>query len=154
MKTTNPKKTLIRSLFALSIIIGASAFVFNLKPDAEVKHEFPDYKEIFKQSLTDSGLVNKELKMTHMRLAPGQTDTVSHRHACELFIYVIEGELEYRRDKNPSVKFKKGEVLYEPPYSLHTLHKNPSKTKESKLLLVQVATKGKQTYLPEYSEKK
>jgi len=87
-------------------------------------------------------------------LQPGYSDTVSHRHACEVLIYVQEGELEHREGNKPSVIYKKGQVLREVPYSLHTLHKNPSKSEITKLLLTFLCTKGKPQYLREYPEVK
>jgi quercetin dioxygenase-like cupin family protein len=112
------------------------------------------YEPIFTQALSDSGLINKEVKMALHTLQPGYSDTVSHRHGCEVLIYVQEGALEYREGNKPSVIYKKGQVLREVPYSLHTLHKNPSNTESTKLLLIFLYTQGKPTYLREYPEAK
>lgn len=114
---------------------------------------FPAYKNVLTTALSDSGLVNKEIKFLQMTLAPGVSDTVAHRHPCEVFLYVQEGALEYREGNKKSVIYKKGEILHEIPNSLHTLHKNPSKTEPTKLLLVFIYTKGKPTYVREYYEK-
>jgi quercetin dioxygenase-like cupin family protein len=99
-------------------------------------------------------LVNKEIQFVRFTLKPGQTDTTSHRHPCEVFIYVQEGTFEYREGNKKSILLKKGEMLHEKPNTLHTLTKNPSKTEQTKLLLTFLYTKGKPTYVREYPEVK
>jgi quercetin dioxygenase-like cupin family protein len=111
---------------------------------------------VFSKNLTDSGLVNKKITINEFTLAPGFVDTVSHRHGAEVFIYVIEGEFEYRLGKNESKIYKKGEVVHEAPYSLHTLAKNPSTTEPTRLLLTFLFTDGPKApiYVREYPDKK
>lgn len=108
------------------------------------------WKPILTDSLTDAGLVNKEIQFVRFTLKPGHTDTTSHRHPCEVFIYVQEGTFEYREGNKKSILLKKGEMLHERPNSLHTLAKNPSKTERTILLLMFLNTKGKPTYVQEY----
>ncbi len=115
--------------------------------------DFPAYKNVLTAALADTGLVNKEIKFVQLTLAPGVADTVAHRHPCEIFLYVQEGTLEYREGNKKSVVYQQGEVLHEIPYSLHTLHKNPSLTVPTRLLLVAIYTKGKPTYVREYPDK-
>ena len=119
-----------------------------------VNEDFPSRRSVLTKSLTDSGLINKEMHFLQITLPPGATDTVSHRHPCEIFLYIQEGELEYREGKNESVIFRKGEILHEVPNNLHTLHRNPSKNEPTKLLIVFLYTKGKELYIREYPEVK
>jgi quercetin dioxygenase-like cupin family protein len=104
---------------------------------------FPAYKNVLTKVLTDSGLVNKEIKFLQMTLAPGASDTIAHRHQCEVFIYVQEGSLVYREGSKKPVTYRQGEILHEIPYSLHTLHANASTSEPVKLLLVFLYTTGK-----------
>jgi quercetin dioxygenase-like cupin family protein len=94
------------------------------------------------KALTDSGLVNKKIRISESTFAPGYIDTISHRHAAEVFIYVVEGTLEHRMGKNESVIYKKGQILHEPPYTLHSLTKNPSTTEPVKVLITFLYTDG------------
>jgi quercetin dioxygenase-like cupin family protein len=148
--------------------ISLAAFMlttfFTVNAYAQAGHSHGDKKSsvkttwvnVFGKALTDSGLVNKKMTFHEFTLAPGYTDTTSHRHGAEVFIYVVEGEFEYRLGKNESKIFKKGEVVHEPPYSLHTLTKNPSTTNPAKVLLMFLFTEGPGApiYVREYPEKK
>jgi quercetin dioxygenase-like cupin family protein len=118
----------------------------------EMSKQNPEMKfeNIVKLALGDSGLVNKNIEFNELTLDPGFSDTISHRHPCETFVYVIEGDIEYREGKKPVEVFKTGSVLYERPNSLHTLLKNPNKSKPTRVLLVYLYTKGKPTYVREY----
>jgi hypothetical protein len=152
------------SPFCFRLVFGLAVLLSGLQTSHAQLHQshdnpggkpedFPAYKNVLTAALADSGLVNKEIKFVQLTLGPGVADTVSHRHPCEIFLYVQEGSLEYREGNKNSVVYQQGQVLHEIPYSLHTLHKNPSKTAPTKLLLVAIYTKGKPTYLREYPDK-
>jgi quercetin dioxygenase-like cupin family protein len=108
------------------------------------------------QVLTDSGMVNKKIRISESTYPPGFADTVSHRHAAEIFIYIIEGTLEHRMRNDTAVLYKKGQLVHEPPYSLHTLTRNPSATEPVKLLFTFIYTDGPGTpkTIREYPVKK
>ncbi|MEJ7645308.1 MAG: cupin domain-containing protein [Chryseolinea sp.] len=110
--------------------------------------------EIINKALTDSGHVNKSFRMIEYTLAPGHNDTISHRHGAEIFIYVVKGSFEYSLNKTKPVLLTQGQVIHEPPYSLHTLTRNPSKTDSTKLLLNVVYNNGASFYIREYPDKK
>ena len=112
------------------------------------------FVEIFSKALTDSGLVNKKVRISELTMLPGHSDTISHRHGAEILIYVLEGSFEYRLGNNEPVLYTKGQVLHEAPYSLHTLTRNPSRTETAKLLLTFIHTDGAPLYIREYPEKK
>jgi quercetin dioxygenase-like cupin family protein len=152
------------SSFCFGLVLGLAALLLGLHTAHAQLHQlhdnpggkpedFPSYKNVLTTALADSGLVNKEIKFVQLTLGPGVVDTVAHRHPCEVFLYVQEGTLEYREGNKNPVVYQQGQVLHEIPYSLHTLHKNPSKTAPTKLLLVAVYTKGKPTYVREYPDK-
>jgi quercetin dioxygenase-like cupin family protein len=110
--------------------------------------------EIINKALTDSGHVNKGFRMIEYTLAPGHNDTISHRHGAEIFIYVVKGSFEYRLRKENPILLTEGQVIHEPPYSLHTLTRNPSTTDSTKLLLNVVYNNGSPFYIREYPEQK
>jgi quercetin dioxygenase-like cupin family protein len=111
---------------------------------------------VMDKALTDTGLINKKLLALEYTFAPGYIDTISHRHGAEVFIYVVEGTLEHRLGKNEPIIFKKGQMLHEAPYALHTLTKNTSNTEPLKLLITFVYTNGPNApkFIREYPVKK
>jgi quercetin dioxygenase-like cupin family protein len=114
------------------------------------------WKLIASAALTDTGLINKKFNANEYILAPAHTDTITHRHAAETFIYVVEGSIEHRGAGNAkSTILKKGQILHERPYTLHSLTKNTSTTEAAKLLVMFIYTDGPGAprYLREYHEK-
>src|SRR5690606_10087915 len=111
---------------------------------------------VMEKALTDSGLVNKKIRIIEYTFPPGHTDTISHRHGAAVFIYVSEGTLEHRLGENETLTFKKGDMAHEMPYSLHTLTKNASTTEPLKLLITFLFTDGPGAplYIREYPLKK
>jgi quercetin dioxygenase-like cupin family protein len=73
--------------------------------------------------------------MVEVTLSPGQA-SAPHRHPGPVFGYVIEGEYEWAIDDKPARKLKAGETFYEPTGCLHRVSKNPSDTKQTRLLAV------------------
>ena len=160
-------KSILFRLFRTDFLACAGLAVLLLPaPDAKAQHNHAPatkgsksddnaaWKHILTDSLTDVGLVNKEIQFIRLTLEPGKTDTTAHRHPCEIFVYVLEGTLEYREGSKKSVVFNKGDILHEKLNSVHTLTRNPSKTEQTKLLLVFINTKGMPTYVKEYPEVK
>jgi quercetin dioxygenase-like cupin family protein len=127
-------RSILLRLFRTSFLPFLGLAVLLLQaPDAKAQHhnapatkgnksdDNAAWKHILTDSLTDSGLVNKEIQFNRLTLEPGKTDTTAHRHPCEIFVYVQEGTLEYREGNKKSVIFNKGEILHEKLNSLHTL---------------------------------
>ena len=108
------------------------------------------WRPLIRQALSDSGLVDKEVQIIQYGVPAGRVDTVAHRHPGELFVYVQTGAIEYQKDDEPPELYESGSVLYEPPYSLHTLFRNPSETEEARLVLIYIATKGKPLTIREH----
>lgn len=107
------------------------------------------------KALTDTGIVNKKISVIEYTFPPSYTDTISHRYVAEVFIYV-SGTLEHRLGKDEIITFKKGDILHEMPYALHTLTKNASTTESLKLLITFLYTDGPGAplYIREYPLKK
>ena len=104
------------------------------------------FKGVLSQALSDSLLSDYKMDASVMTIAPGGIDTVSHRHDCELFGYVLEGSVEIALvTKNPKT-YKIGEMFYEHRNILHTLTKNGSSSKPARVLLVFIIKNGRAGY--------
>ncbi|HEY0056217.1 MAG TPA: cupin domain-containing protein [Pedobacter sp.] len=150
------------NLISFSVALLVSVFASNVFGQSKNAHEMhasdtkTSWKLIMSKALTDSGLVNKKIQASEYILAPGHADTVTHRHAAEVFIYVVEGSIEHRRAGNaPTTILQKGEILHEMPYSLHSLTRNPSATEAAKLFIMFIYTDGPGAprFLREYPKK-
>lgn len=100
--------------------------------------------------LTDAGLKGYKLESSVMTIAPGATDTVSHRHDCDLFGYILEGEVQIGLDHKAPVLYKTGQMFFEKRNVLHSLAANPLPDKPSRVLLLFLIKDGRSSYTPEY----
>lgn len=105
--------------------------------------------EVAKQALTDPELKDYELWASLLELPPAFLDTIKHRHDCELFGYVLEGEIEVQLEEAPPVRFREGQMFYEPRNILHSLLRNQSSSKPAKILVLQVIKTGRSGYIAE-----
>jgi quercetin dioxygenase-like cupin family protein len=112
------------------------------------------FSPVLSQFLSDPELKNYKMEAVIMTIAPGAADTVSHRHDCELFGYVLEGEVQICIEKNEPNSFLSGQMFYERRNILHTLARNPNKEKATRILLIFILKNGRVRYTPEYPEKK
>jgi len=111
------------------------------------------FNPVLTQALSDPELMDYKMESMIMTVAPGGIDTVSHRHDCELFGYVMEGEVQIGLEKKEPKTFLSGQMFYEKRNVLHSLAKNPSKEKGAKVLLIFIIKNGRVAYTPEYPEK-
>ena len=110
------------------------------------------FNPVLSQMLSDSLLTDYKMDVTVMTVTPGGIDTVSHRHDCELFGYVLEGSVEIALvTKNPKL-YKAGEMFYEKRNILHTVTKNGSATKPARVLLMFLIKNGRPGYTAEYTK--
>lgn len=86
---------------------------------------------------------NPEVSVITLTVAPGAVSP-AHEHIGPVFAYILEGEIENQVEPNPPKTYKVGDYFYEPAMHVHKMLKNLSKTKPAKLLIFQVAEKGKQ----------
>jgi quercetin dioxygenase-like cupin family protein len=84
-----------------------------------------------------------KLTAVRVNIAPGVV-TPSHRHAGFVFIYVLEGTVESQLNNGEIVSYKAGESWVEPPGTLHSHAKNPSKTDSALILAIFIAEDGAQ----------
>ncbi|HEY5748050.1 MAG TPA: cupin domain-containing protein [Chryseolinea sp.] len=109
---------------------------------------------VLRQALSDPELADYKMESLVMTLAPGAVDTVSHRHDCELFGYVLEGDVQIALVTKVPNTFSTGQMFYEKRNILHTLAKNPSQEKAARVLLIFIIKNGRVGYTPAYPEKK
>jgi quercetin dioxygenase-like cupin family protein len=112
------------------------------------------FNPVLTQALSDPELKDYKMESMVMTIAPGAVDTVSHRHDCELFGYVMEGEVQIGLEKKEPNSFLSGQMFYEKRNVLHSLARNPNKEKVTKVLLIFLIKNGRVAYTPEYPEKK
>jgi quercetin dioxygenase-like cupin family protein len=101
--------------------------------------------------LNDPGLAGYKMESSVMSLVPGAVDTVSHRHDCELFGYVLEGTVIVGVEGKEGQVYRAGEMFYEKRNILHTLTRNQDTKKEAKVLLFFIIKEGRAGYTKEYN---
>jgi len=111
------------------------------------------FNPVLSQVLSDSLLTDYKMDVTVMTVTPGGIDTVSHRHDCELFGYVLEGSVEIALTTKTTKTYKAGEMFYEKRNILHTVTKNGSATKPARVLLMFLIKNGRPGYTAEYVNK-
>ncbi|MEJ1242276.1 cupin domain-containing protein [Chryseolinea sp. T2] len=102
---------------------------------------------ILQQILDEPALEGKEVQMVIVDFPPGIVSG-PHRHPCQTFGYLLEGELESEFE-GKKYSYKKGDSFYEFPNGLHSLTKNPSQTETAKLLVLFILDKGQDTSVRE-----
>ena len=132
-----------------------SIFVMAQHKEHTVKAEVPplSFQPVLSQMLSDSMLTDYKMDVTVMTITPGGIDTVSHRHDCELFGYVLEGSVEIALITKTTKLFNTGEMFYEKRNILHTVTKNGSATKPARVLLMFLIKNGRPGYTAEYPTK-
>jgi quercetin dioxygenase-like cupin family protein len=94
-------------------------------------------KALLVQPLAD--LPGREVRITLLDRAPGSSSP-PHRHpGHHTFGYVIEGTYEFAIDGEPSRVLNAGETFYEPPTAVHSVSRNPSADKRTKIIVFMVA---------------
>ena len=99
-------------------------------------------KEVYRKALTE--VSGKEIRITDLSIPPGGTSP-AHRHPGDTFVYVIEGEVQIGVDDNAPITAKAGEVVHEPPMSLHKTTLNPSKTDKTHAIAIMIIDADKQS---------
>jgi quercetin dioxygenase-like cupin family protein len=112
------------------------------------------FEAVFAQGLSDPQISEYHFQATVMTLQPGALDTVAHRHDCDLFGYVLEGEVEIALGANKPMTYRSGEMFYEKRNVLHSLTRNARSDAGSKILLLFIIKDGRQGYVAEYPVKK
>jgi quercetin dioxygenase-like cupin family protein len=111
------------------------------------------FANVLSQQLSDD-LGEYSMNSSVMTIPPGATDTVAHRHDCELFGYVLEGNVNVGLNYDAPKSFKAGEMFYEKRNIIHSYTNNPNSTQPAKVLLIFIIKNGRQGYTRLHPEKK
>jgi quercetin dioxygenase-like cupin family protein len=94
-------------------------------------------KSLLVQPLAD--LPGREVRITLLDRAPGSS-SAPHRHpGHHTFGYVVEGTYEFAIDGQAGRILNAGETFYEPPTAVHSVSRNPSADKHTKIIVFMVA---------------
>jgi len=152
MLSTPPYKLLLVVLFAGALTTAHSQHDHAEKNTTDAPSI--TFDGVLTQALSDPELADYKMESVLMTLAPGAADTVSHRHDCELFGYVMEGDIQIALVTKEPMTFSKGQMFYEKRNILHTLARNPNKEKTSRVLLIFIIKNGRAGYTAAYPPKK
>lgn len=103
--------------------------------------------------LSDEELSKFKYESTIFEMAPGQMDTISHRHDCDVFLTVMEGTLLMGQEFKQPDTVKTGEIFHERRNVIHSVYGNPSKDKRVKVLVTVIRKDGRSFYTPLYPKK-
>jgi quercetin dioxygenase-like cupin family protein len=87
------------------------------------------------------GVPGKELMMLTVEYLPAGA-SLPHRHDAQVFVYVLEGELNMQIAGGPPVTLRRGQTFYESPADVHVVSANASKTAPATILVFIVKDKG------------
>ncbi|AYB35103.1 cupin domain-containing protein [Chryseolinea soli] len=149
--TMPPNKLL---LTALLVCVLTTAYSQHHQTEKNTVASPITFDLVLRQALSDPELTDYKMESLVMTLAPGAADTVSHRHDCELFGYVMEGEIQIALVTKEPNTFSTGQMFYEKRNILHTLARNPSQEKTTRVLLIFIIKNGRTGYTAEYAGKK
>jgi len=88
------------------------------------------------------GVADKEVLMITVTYLPGGA-SVPHRHDAQVFVYVLEGELEMQVKGAAPVTLRPGQTFYEGPDDIHQVSANSSRTAPAKILVFMVKDKAR-----------
>jgi peroxiredoxin/quercetin dioxygenase-like cupin family protein len=100
----------------------------------------PGTKELMTRALV--GNDDKEVVMLTVSVPPAGK-SAPHRHDAQVFVYMLEGEMEMQAQGGPLVILRPGDTFYESPTDVHVVSANHSKTQPAKFLVVIIKDKSK-----------
>lgn len=103
--------------------------------------------------LSDDELTKFKYESFIFELAPGQSDTISHRHDCDVFVTVLEGTALIGQEFKKPDTVKTGEIFHEKRNVIHSVSINPSQRQQMKALVVFIRKDGRAGYTPLYPKK-
>lgn len=103
--------------------------------------------------LSDPELAKFKFESFIFELGPGKSDTISHRHDCDVFVIVLEGTALLGQEFKEPVTIKTGEIFHEKRNVIHSVTINPDNDHPMKALIVFVRKDGRQGYIPLYPKK-
>ena len=124
------------SLASISVNHDSEDVLVNAQPDAMSCASSPqalngsiaegkDFK--ISTFLSDEELGKFKYESRIFEMAPGQMDTVSHRHDCDVFLTVLEGTLLMGQEFKKPDTVRTGEIFHERRNVIHSVYGNPVK---------------------------
>ncbi len=107
----------------------------------------------FSTFLSDPELAKFKFETIIFELGPGQSDTISHRHDCDLFVIVLEGTLQIGQEFKDPFTVRTGEIFHEKRNVIHSVSINPDQHNPMKALVVFIRKDGRSGYTPLYPKK-
>jgi quercetin dioxygenase-like cupin family protein len=142
------RKSLIVVLFFIQF---SAAYSQHHKAEENTTASPLSFSHVMSQALSDSALTSYKMVSSVMTIRPGAVDTVSHRHDCELFGYVLEGDVQVALVTKEPKTFSAGQMFYEKRNILHTITRNPSSQTPARVLLIFIIKDGRNGYTPAYN---
>jgi quercetin dioxygenase-like cupin family protein len=135
-------KTVIKKIIS-SIVYVMACYTITVIAHGDHKDPTKSVKVnvVFSDALEN--VPGKALTVVEVDVPPG-VGSPSHQHAGTVFVYVLEGTVKSQLNNGEIVEFKKGESWIEPPGTVHSMTKNPSKTENARVMAVFVAEEGAQ----------
>lgn len=135
-----------RVLAAVVCLVSAVAWAHEDQQTAGGK---PPYTvtPVIKQAMSDNGLAGYEMLSVRLDLIPGGEDKTPHRHDADLFVYVLQGNVEVELDGKKTT-YAAGTMFHEPRNVLHSLLKNTSADQPASVLAVFVIKSGREFFVP------
>jgi len=103
--------------------------------------------------LSDEELSKFKYESSIWELKPGQSDTISHRHDCDVFLTVLEGTLLMGQEFKKPDTVRTGDIFHEQRNVIHSISSNPSKDQMMKALVTIIRKDGRAFYTPLYPKK-
>lgn len=137
-------------IFLLLAVAAMPAFAQHEHSKADATDKAFQFQAVRSEWLTDAELKGYKLESSMMTIPAGATDTVSHRHDCDLFGYVLDGEVKIGLDHDAPVTYKTGQMFFEKRNVLHSFAANPLPDRPARVLLLFLIKDGRASYTPEY----
>jgi quercetin dioxygenase-like cupin family protein len=135
----------VRMLIILITLLICTIGAISVLADPASSSSAPSAKELMTRGLAANA--DKEVVMLTVDYPPGGK-SAPHRHDAQVFVYVLEGEVEMQLQGGLSVVLRPGETFYEGPSEVHSVSANHSKTMPAKFLVLAIKDKSKPLTLP------
>lgn len=121
-------------------------------PSSYTEHGAADTQGDFRIStfLSDDEFSKFKYESFIFQLGPGQSDTISHRHDCDVFVTVLEGTALIGQEFKKPDTVKTGQIFHEKRNVIHSVSINPSQDRPMKALVVFIRKDGRAGYTPLY----
>jgi quercetin dioxygenase-like cupin family protein len=138
------KKLKVFSILLIACVSG-SVYAQHEHLSTEKHEPIMSFSHVLTQGFSDPEIASYKMESVVMMLLPHALDTVAHRHDCELFGYVLDGEVEIGLDTMKPQRYSAGQMFYEKRNILHASTLNPH-DKPARILLIFIIKNGRARY--------